>query len=125
MANNLLYRKKRSRGTEETGDKVNYFQGFIGRLCPHAVLCKDGNSKQNNDFDCKLDPNGKNHRTQTSGFVRIHNTTCKKWSALKFDYLAHKVFVKCATEDDQNNEVKFHFDECHTMKWKLNCKLSD
>ena len=57
-----------------------------------------------------LDPNGKNDRTQTSGYVRIHNTTCKKWSALEFDYLAQKVFVKCATEDDQNNEVNFHFE---------------
>ena len=122
--NNALSRKTRSRTTEETGVEVNYFQGFIGRLCPHAVLCKDGNDQRNNDFNCKLDPNGKNHRSQTSGYLRIHNTTCKKWSTLKFDYIAQKVFVKCANEDDQDSEVKILFRKnlCYKI---LNCGFSD
>ena len=103
--NDVQSRKKRSRATEETEDKVNYFQGFIGRLCPHVVICKDKKDQNKYEFHCHPDPNGKNDRTQTSGFVRIQNTTCQKWSTSKFDYEQKKVIVKCTNDDEGNKEV--------------------
>lgn len=104
--NDILSRKTRSRATEETEDEVNYFQGFIGRLCPHAVLCKDKNDQQKYDFHCESDPNGRNDRTQTSGFVRMLNTTCQKWTTSRFDHQKQKIYVKCSEEGDQIDEVK-------------------
>ena len=103
--NDAQSRKTRSRATEEADDKVNYFQGFIGRLCPHVVLCKDNKDQNKYEFHCNPDPNGKNDRTQTSGFVRIQNTTCQQWSASEFDFEQKKIFVKCTNDDGVEREM--------------------
>ena len=94
----MLSRQPRSRAIEETGEKSNYFQGLISRLCPNVVICKDKNDTSKFNLECNVDPNRADDRIQTSGFVRILNTTCKNWEASRLMYEKQLVVVEC-TED--------------------------
>ena len=95
----MLSRQPRSRAIEESGEKSNYFQGLISRLCPNVGICKDKTDTSKYNLECNVDPNQAGNRIQTSGFVRILNTTCKNWEASRLMYEKQLVVVKC-TEDD-------------------------
>ena len=92
----ILSRQSRSRATEDNGEKSNYFEGLISRLCPSVVICKDKNDPSKYNLECDVDRKRSDDRIQTSGFVRILNTTCKHWEASQFEYEKKLVVVKCS-----------------------------